>query len=63
MALTATPSQLSPGEHAVIARVVDDAPPLSQSAKARLAALLRGAHTRPDHFASKLAKTMRGDAA
>jgi hypothetical protein len=55
-------NQLSADEHAVIARIVDDAPPLTESTRSRLAALLRGARSRPDHFADKVAATMRGAA-
>lgn len=52
-------TQLTADERAVIARVVDDAPPLTESTRARLAALLKGAGTRPDNFADKFASTIR----
>jgi hypothetical protein len=60
-ALTSSP--LSADERAVIARVVDDAPPIPQATKARLAALLKGVATGPDHVTDKLAATIRRGAA
>lgn len=54
-------SPLTPDEHAIVARVVDDAPPITEAAKARLAALLRPAGAR-DRFADALTGIIRGGA-
>jgi hypothetical protein len=49
---------LLPDERAVITRVVDTFPPLSQKAAASLAALLRPSGG--DHFTNKVRATIRG---
>lgn len=61
MSLAPTPHPAA--EHNVVARLAAAAPPLTESTRARLAALLRGSQTRPDHFADKVASTIRGGAA
>lgn len=54
-----TTPPLSPSERVIVAHVVDQAPPLSQSTKARLAALLRPSGPR-DSFVSAVRDTIGG---
>ncbi|GAB3410967.1 hypothetical protein GCM10027515_31930 [Schumannella luteola] len=51
------PTPLTADERAVIARVVDQAPPLTESTRSRLSALLR----QPDGFAEAARAAFRGE--
>lgn len=53
------PHPLLRDDDSVIARLVAEAPLITEATRARLAALLRGAHAGPDHVANKFAASMR----
>ena len=55
------PSPLTPDERPVVARLVDEAPPLTEATKSRLAALLRP--SQHDGFTEAMRRSIRGGAA